>query len=66
MPTRVGVLGEPVGGLPVEPAAGVLERLGEVPVEERGHRPDARLEQGVDEPVVERETGCVRPARPSG
>ena len=40
-----GVLGEAVDGVAVEPAAVVLERLRQVPVEERDHRLDAVLEQ---------------------
>ena len=48
-----GVLLEPVDGAAVEPAAVVLERLGQVPVVERGHRVDPGGQQLVDEPVVE-------------
>ena len=47
------VLGESADDLAVRPAAGVLERLRQVPVEERQPRHDLPLEQPVDEPVVE-------------
>ena len=58
-----GVLGEPVDGVAVEPAAVVLERLRQVPVVERDHRLLAVLEEGVDEAVVERQPLLVgRPA----
>ena len=50
-----GVLREPVGGVAVGPAAGILERLRQVPVVERQPRRDLVREQLVDEPVVERE-----------
>jgi hypothetical protein len=56
---QAGVLGEPVRGVAVQPAAVVLERLREVPVVERCHRLDVPLEQPVDEPVVEVEAGLV-------
>jgi hypothetical protein len=45
------------------PPAGVLERLGEIPVVERRVRLDPVREQLVDEPVVEVEAGLVDPAR---
>ena len=61
-----GVLGEAVGGLPVQPAAAVLERLRQVPVEQRGHRLHPGGEQLVDEPVVERQPLGVRPAAALG
>ena len=54
-----GVLAEAQGGVPLEPPPGILERLREVPVEERRHRLDACFEQAVDEPVVEREARLV-------
>ena len=54
-----GVVGEGVGGLPAPPAAPVLERLGQVPVVEGGHGRDARLEEGVDQPLVEVEAPGV-------
>ena len=41
------------------PAAGVLERLRQIPVVERDEGLDAGLEQPVDEPVVEVEAGGV-------
>jgi hypothetical protein len=66
-----GVVGEAVGGVAVEPAAraggsAVLERLREVPVEEGGHGGDPGVEEGVDEPVVEVESGLVGGAGPGG
>jgi hypothetical protein len=48
----LGVVGEGLGGAALEPAALVLEGLGEVPVVERAGGLHAALEQGVDEPVV--------------
>jgi hypothetical protein len=47
------VLGEPVRRVPVQPAAVVLQRLRQVPVEQRGDRVDAVPQQLVDKPVVE-------------
>ena len=61
-----GVLGEAVHRVAVQPAALVLERLGQVPVVERGHRLDVALQQPVDEPLVEVEPGGVRRPHPSG
>ncbi len=55
----VGELGEVVRGLPVEPAATVLEHLGEVPVVEREHRGDVAFEQPVHQSLVEVEPGLV-------
>ena len=62
-----GVLGEALGGVARRPAAGVLQRLRQVPVVERRDRLDAALEQPVDEPAVEVDAraGSARP-RPSG
>ncbi len=54
-----GVRGEVLGRLAYGPAAAVLERLGEVPVVERGERGDPRCEESVHQPVVEVETGRV-------
>ena len=47
------VLGEPVGGVAVGPAALLLQRLRQVPVVQRQPRQDAGIEQLVDEPLVE-------------
>jgi hypothetical protein len=55
----LGVLGEPVGGVPRLPAAPVLQRLRRVPVVERGHGLDAALQQPVDDPAVEVEAALV-------
>ena len=46
----------------VGPAAGILERLRQVPVVERGPGLDAAGEEAVDEPVVEVEPGLVHRA----
>ena len=48
----LGVVGEGLRGAALEPAAGVLEGLGEVPVVQRAGGLHAALEEGVDEPVV--------------
>ena len=55
-----GVLGEAVRGVARRPAAGVLQLLRQVPVEERRVRLDPGLEQRVDEPAVEVEAALVR------
>ena len=60
-----GVLGEGLDGVAVEPAAVVLEGLREVPVVERHHRRHARVEQAVDEAVVEVEALLVGHAAPA-
>ena len=58
-----GVLAETVRGVPVAPAALVLDRLRQVPVVERQPRHDVVFEQLVDQPRVEVESGRVhRPA----
>jgi hypothetical protein len=46
---RQCVLDEPVGGVPLGPAATLLQSLRKVPVVEREPRPDAGLEELVDE-----------------
>ena len=61
---QLGVLGEAVDGVAVEPAALVLERLRQVPVVQRGHRLDASLEQPVDQSLVEVQPLRVRRPRP--
>ena len=53
------VLGEPGGGVPGRPAAGVLQRLRQVPVVERQPRLDAVGQQLVDQPPVEVQPGRV-------
>ena len=60
------VLPEAQGGVPLEPAPGILEGLRQVPVVERRHRRDARLEQAVDEAVVEGEPRLVDRAAARG
>ena len=52
---QAGVVGEPMGGVARRPAAGVLERLRQVPVVQGHSRGDPPREQGVHEPVVEGE-----------
>src|SRR6185312_14825481 len=53
------VLDEGVDGLAGGPAAGVLERLRQIPVVERDEGLDAGFEEPVGEPVVEVEAGHV-------
>src|SRR5262245_24775454 len=53
------VVGEPVGGVPDRPAAGVLQLLRQVPVVQRDPGLHTPTEQLVDQAVVERETGRV-------
>ena len=62
LPRQVGVVGQPVRGVAVQPAARTLQRLGGVPVVQRRHRPDAGGQQFVDQLVVERHPGAVRAA----
>ena len=56
------VVGKPVGDVGVQPAAAVVERGRQVPVEERRHGLDAVGEQGVDQSLVEAQAGFVHPA----
>ena len=63
---EVGVVGEAGGGVPGEPAAAVLQRLRQVPVEERDHRVDAAVQQHVHQPVVEGEAGGLTGPGPVG
>ncbi len=53
------VLPEPLGVVPRRPAAGILQRLRQVPVVQREDRRDAPREQRVDQPVVEGDPGGV-------
>ena len=46
LPRRARVLREPQGGVAGPPAAGLLQRLGGVPVEQRRHRADAATRAG--------------------
>ena len=55
------VVGEAVDCLAVGPAATVLQGLGQVPVVERDERPDAALEQELDQAIVEVEPRSVGP-----
>jgi hypothetical protein len=48
-----GVVGEPVGGVAIDPAAGVFQSLRQVPVVERRDGQDVAFEQLIDEAVVE-------------
>ena len=61
---RFDVLGEGVHGVANRPAAGILDHLRRVPVEERHVRHDAVAEQLVDETIVEVEAGVVHGAAP--
>ena len=61
-----GVVGEPVLDVAVEPAAAVVEHLRQVPVVERDERPDAVVEQPVDEPRVEVEPAWLTAPVPVG
>src|SRR3954471_12183486 len=54
-----GVVAEPFGGGPHEPAAGILQRLRQLPVIERRVRRDAVLEARLGQPAVEVESGRV-------
>ena len=57
---QLGILGEPIGGLRIGPAAAILQRLRQVPMVERHHRLDAMFQQRVDQPAVEVEPGLIR------
>ena len=61
-----GVVAEPAHDLRVGEAAAVLQRLRQVPVEQVDQRLDARVEQGVDEALVEVEARLVDGAGPRG
>ena len=63
---RRGVVGEAVRGVAVGPAAGVLERLRQVPVVERREGPDAGGEERVAEPAVVVEPFWFARPRPIG
>ena len=54
-----GEVPQPVGRVPVHPAAGLIQGQWGVPVVERGHRGNAVGEQQVDQPVVEVQPGRV-------
>ena len=56
---ETGVLGEPVGGVPGQPAAVVFELLRQVPMEEGWYRRDAAGQQPVGELVVEIKSGRI-------
>src|SRR5450759_475594 len=55
----LGIIGEPVRSVTVEPATGILKDLRQVPVEEGHHWLDAPLQQRVDHTLVVVETGAV-------
>src|SRR6476620_6586647 len=61
-----GVVAEPARDLRVGEAAAVLPRLRQVPVEQVDQRLDARVEQLVDEALVEVEAKLVDGAGPRG
>ncbi len=60
----LGVLAERVDGIPVRPAAEILESLRQVPVIERHERADAALEQLVEQPVVEVQPVVIHASAP--
>jgi hypothetical protein len=60
------VLGEAFAGLPVRPAAPILERLGQVPVVEGQHGFDGAASETFDQPPVEINTLLVDVARTIG
>src|SRR3546814_9158746 len=51
------IFGEPVRTIPVQPAALVVERGGQVPMVEREQRLDVVLEPFIDKPLVKRSEG---------
>ena len=53
------VVGEPACDVGIEPATAIVERRGQVPVEQRHRRCDPMRKQRVDEPVVIPEPLCV-------
>ena len=61
-----GVVGEGLGGVAVQPAVAVLERLRQVPVVERGGGRHPARQGCVDEPVVVVQTSALDPADPVG
>ena len=61
-----GVLREPVHRLGVEPAAPVLQHLGQIPVIKRGHRSDPGPGQLLAQPAIEVDAGLIDPARALG
>ena len=60
------VLGEPVRGVPLRPATGVLQRLRQIPVVEGHPWLDAVVEQFVHQALVEVEPGRVAGPVPPG
>jgi hypothetical protein len=63
---HVGVLRERLRRAPHEPAALLLQRLRQVPVEQRRAGGQAALEQAVDQPVVVVQAAFLHPAPPLG
>src|SRR6185312_11478928 len=55
----VGVVGKPLRYLRIEPTPAIIERCGEVPMEERDERLDLILEQGIDKPLIEVQSGTI-------
>jgi hypothetical protein len=56
------VVGEPVGDIAVEPAAAIVQCLGQIPMIERGVRRYAGLEQTVHELAIEVEAALIHGA----
>ena len=61
-----GVVGQTERGIPGGPATPILQRLRQIPVEERGRRGDPALRERVDQRLVVVKPGLVDLAPPSG
>ncbi len=61
-----GIVTEPHGGIPVEPTAGILQGLRQIPVVERCVRRDAMLQASLGEPAVKVHAGWLRSPAPPG
>ena len=63
---HVGVVGEPIGAVAVEPAALAVQLVRQIPVEEGGVRRHSRREERVHEAVVKAQPGGIDLAGPFG
>ena len=63
---RARVTREPCGAFRIEPASAQIKRVGEIPVEKRDARFDARFEQSVHKPVIKRHPLGIHRAIPVG
>ena len=61
-----GVVREARGRIRLRPAAGILQRLRQIPVIERGQRPDAGFQHRIREPLVVVQTAGVGRAAAGG